>query len=364
MKLSHTTLFAILLTSSFVSAAPAAVISNDASSSMIKRSDVNDVLSITQELKSLNRKRSFVEDEYELSLLSKRSDSLVTDLVSALASSGIASDVWDTLSNDSDLKTEVGTIVKSALKAAVVQGPALIKAVWNSGLIQTVFKDIINDSDLRSVLLRVAKSVFSSAANLVKSYLNTKNSSSTTTTAVSSTTTTAAAKRSVDEYLNKRDLASVVSSIVSEIKSSGIITTLVNKVLADPQQSISLLTSVLKKGVVIVEDVLKYAKSSGLLEEGLEYVAKNGGTYSSEIASFLYKELESGNVTSSEIDDSDSYSSAVLTGTTIATTAAVTADSYATATVTGTAYTTTTNDASVASAAEAALNDLRRKRFY
>ena len=64
---------------------------------------------------------------------------------------------------------------------------------------------------------------------------------------------------------------------------------------------------------------MAWAKNSGLLNEALEYLEKNGGQYSSALASFLGDQIESGNVTASDIDNAGT--SSALTGTTIATTA-------------------------------------------
>ena len=107
---------------------------------------------------------------------------MVTELVAALASSGVIADVWDTLTQDETLKSEILNIVKTTVKAALVQGPALLKAIWDSGLISKLFHDILNDSDLRSVLLKVAKSLFSNALNLLKAYKSGSSGSSTTAT--------------------------------------------------------------------------------------------------------------------------------------------------------------------------------------
>lgn len=347
MKLSQTTLFAILATSAFVSAAPANVV---AENSLVTRGDANEILDLLTELKQVNEKRDIVS-ETESFELSKRAESLVTELVSALASSGIIADVWDTLTQDETLRSEILTIVKQTVKAALVQGPALLKAIWDSGLISKLFKDILNDSDLRSVLLKVAKSIFSSALNLLKAYKSNKSSGTATATAVSVETNTAvavalttdsAATGSADigdipspsqynagskrdfidgEYLDKRDVASIVSAVVTQVKDSGLVSSLIQKVLADPEKSIDFLSNLLKKGYVLAEDLISWAKSSGLLDDALEYLEKNGGQYSSALASFLGNQIDSGNVTTSEIDNADSSAAA---GTTIASTAALT----------------------------------------
>ena len=166
MKLSQTTLFAILASSAFVSAAPAAVV---AENSLVTRGDANEILEILSSLKQVNEKRDLVS-ESESFELSKRADGLVTELVAALASSGVIADVWDTLTQDETLKSEILNIVKTTVKAALVQGPALLKAISDSGLISKLFHDTLMPVTYVLFYLKVAKSLFSNALNLLKAY--------------------------------------------------------------------------------------------------------------------------------------------------------------------------------------------------
>lgn len=325
MKFSQATLLAILVSSAFVQAAPANFAFEN---SMVRREDVSQALSILEEIKEIKRKRSYTEDPAELAILSARDESAITQLITALENSGIASDVWSVISNDSDLKSEVSTIVKAAIQGAITYGPGLIKAIWNSGLLSTVFHDIANDSDFKSALLSVAKSIFSSAANLISSYFSGKKSGTTSaaaaaattaTTTTSVATTTAAAKRNIlsqdfeAEFLDKRDVSSIISSIVTEIKDSGILSTLLNKVLADPEKTVSFLESALKYGVVAIEDVIDWAKSSGVLQSGLDYIEENGGKYGATLATVLSELISNGTISASDIDNAFSNSTGSAT---------------------------------------------------
>lgn len=332
MKFSTPTLLAILATTAFVSAAPTTVTTE---TSLVKKDGITDVLKILDELENSHSKRDLIDDEDQLVALAARDDSLLADLVTSLANSGIIGDVWRALTNDTALRQEIVNITKKAIRGLIVEGPTLIKAVWDSGLIQDIFKSVLNDSDLRSVLLRVAKSLFNTGVELVRYFLGNRGSSTTTT---ATSTTTAAAKRDAvkrdvvkrdildtkdSEYLDKRDVASVVSTIVDAIKNSGIVSKLVNKVLQNPDQTINFLSTLLREGVVVAEDIYNWSKNNGLLEKGLEYIENHGGEFAGSIASFLAKEIEGGNVTTSEIDNAGSNSQ--LSGTTIATTRGSTA---------------------------------------
>ncbi|CAH2351210.1 putative opaque-phase-specific protein OP4 [[Candida] railenensis] len=325
MKFSQATLLAILATSAFVSAAPTETVNFESTDIIVTRQDANEILDIIAEIKSIHAKRDFAEGE-EYHELSRRADSLIGNLITAFANSGILGTIWNTLTTDETLKSEISGLIKSAVQAAIVQGPALIKAVWNSGLIGNIFNEFLNDTDLQSALLAVGKSLFSSAANLLLNY----GGSSTTTAAAAAKRdalpTQAVVKResyeadvmlSERDILDKRDLSSLITTIVTEISNSGIITTLINKVLANPEQSISLLTSALKQGLVLAEDLYSWAKSSGVLDSALTYIQNNGGAIVSALGKFLAAALGSGTITADQINSAG--------GTTTATTAAAAA---------------------------------------
>lgn len=322
MKYSTPTLLAILASASFVSAAPTEFDFASTSSQLVKKDDVKDALSIIEELGRLNQKRELIEDENQLSELSKRADNLLGELLSALANSGIIGDVWNIITKDQGLRSELGTLIKSAVKGAIAQGPALIKAVWNSGLLQTVFKDIWNDQALRSSLFDVAKAIFSSGLNLLKTFLANKNSGNNNNGGNQ--------KREVEEvnfnpdiYYDKRDLIDVAETVVNAIKNTGIVQNLVKKALADPQASINFLESAFRNGVVVVKDVYNWSKNNGVLDSALNFIKQHGPTFAKDVASFLGGKIASGEASVSDIDNASGGSitqAATATATTAVTT--------------------------------------------
>lgn len=357
MKLSHTTLLAILATTSLAASIPQPVVSD---TTLVKRSDANEILNILDELNAIKVKRDLVETEEEHLELLKRQDSVIGDLLSGLASSGIIQDVWNTLTTDQELRSEIGDLTKAAIQGLIVRGPALIKALFNSGLIGKIFKDVINDKTLLNGLLGAAKALFSTGLNLLTNRSGSSTAAAAATTAATTTTaapaaagtTTAAAaaantaaaaagglsptntdsaayasiaaqyKREEGvEYLEKKDLLSLISTVVTEIKNSGIFSSLINKVLADPQASISFLTTVLQKGVVLGEDVYNWAKNNGLLEKGLQWLQTNGGTYAGAVANLVGDLIDGGKVLASDVDNATTAGAATSTTTTAATTA-------------------------------------------
>lgn len=347
MKLSHTTLLAILASSALVSAAPTATYDHTSTiNTMVKREDLNQVLEHLNELKTLRVKRDTIGDEDELALmeLDKRADSVLGNLISALANSGLLSDVFNTLTTNDELKSSILSIVKATIQAALVQGPTLIKAIWNSGLLQSVFSKILNDSDLRSALLAAGKALFSTALNLVQNFLGSKTGSS------SSSTASAAAKRDIDplsftvaekrealvdgDMITERDLGDIVSFVIDQIQSSGLISNLILQIMSNPETTINFLTSALKNGLVLVEDIYGWAKDNGLLASGISWLQNSDNGIISTLGSFLAGSISSGDVSSDEFDNAGS---ATVTATTKATTTKA-----ATAAATGAAAGTTT----------------------
>lgn len=306
MKYTTPTLLAILASASFASAAPTSIDNTEFTHSLVKKEDVGQALLILDEIASLNHKRSLSEDDGEIHELSKRADNLLSELLSALSSSGIIGDVWHILTNDEQLKGVLGDLIKSAVRGAIAQGPALIKAVWQSGLLQTVFSDIWNNQELRSALFNVAKAVFSSGLNLLKAFLANRNSGDNNNS-----------KReelpevhnfNPDMYYDKRDLVSVAQTVVNAIRQTGIVQNLVKKALADPQASISFLTSALKNGVVVAKDIYNWSKDNGILQAGLNFISEHGPTFAKDIASFLGNKIQSGEASVSDIDNASGKS--------------------------------------------------------
>lgn len=316
MKLSTPTLLAIIASASFASAAPTQIEASQ-STQLVKKEDVASALSILDEIASLNQKRSLVDDENELAELSKRADSLLGQLLSALANSGIIGDVWNIITKDQALKQVLANLIKSAVQGAIAQAPALISAIWNSGLLQTIFNDIWNNAELKSALFSAAKAIFSSGLNLLKAFLASRSQNS------------GASKRDAepvpqveefnynpDMYYDKRDLVSVAQTVVTAIKNTGIVQNLVKKALADPQASISFLTSALKNGVVLATDIYNWSKDNGVLAAGINFIKNNGPKFAKAIADFLGSKIVSGEASVADIDGASTDSAGTTTAST------------------------------------------------
>lgn len=323
MKFATPTLLAILATSAVVGAAPTKIEATH-SSELVRKSDITNALSIIEELGQLNQKRELLEDGDELMELSKRADSLLAELISALTSSGIITHVWTFLTTDSTLRTGIFNLIKKAVTLAITDGPTIIKAVFDSGYIQKFFSLIYNNTSLRATLFSVAKTIFSSGLNLLKAFLANRTSTTAATTAAKrEVETREVAEFNSEEFYDKRDLISVAETVYTAIKNTGIVQSLVTKVLADPSAAISFLSSALKTGLVVAEDIYGWAKSSGILTSGLNWIGAHGGTFAGEIAQFLGGQIANGNATVSDIDNASTAS------TTTTTTKAVTASSTA-----------------------------------
>lgn len=338
MKLSTPTLFAILATTAVVGAAPSTVSESTSEfTGLVKKSDISDALSIIEELGQLNQKRGMTDDENELFELSKRADSLLGQLITALANSGIIGQVWDFLTTDSTLRNMLFDLTKKGLQAAITYGPSLIKAIYNSGFIQNFFSLIWNNADLRNTLFSAAKVIFKSGLNLLKAFLGTGSNSAAPAAATPAAATpaaaapaAAAAKREALEmqeldfdpelYYDKRDMLSIAESVATAIKNTGIVQSLVQKVLADPQASVSFLTSALKNGLIVGQDIYNWSKNSGVLDSAINWMKEDGTTYAKEIASFIGSKIVSGEATVSDVDNASTGTVTTTTAVAAATT--------------------------------------------
>lgn len=332
---------AVLLSSTAVFAAPTQIMNDKVdTNALIKKSDVNDVLAIIEQLNQNQQKRELIEDEDLLMELSKRDSSLLSQLIVALQNSGLIKDVWNVLTTDTTLKTLVVGLVKKAIQGAVTEAPALIQALWQSGLLQTIFKDVFQNSQLRPILFSIAKEIFASGLNLLKFFLASRTggtSSSAASGTGSKRDAVAAPVNMVDvadfnseDYIDKRDALAVAEQIFTAIKNTGLVQGLVKKALADPQASISFLTSVLKQGWVVGEDIYNWANQSGLLKSGLKWISANGATYAAEVAKFLGGMITGGKASTSDIDNAQpmsAYGSASTVATTTTPTVATSAAS-------------------------------------
>lgn len=313
MRLSNTTILAILATSTFVNAAPTVVEDASKTNTVVKKEDLNEVLDHLAELKNLKSKRDLLEGE-ELADLEKRADNVLSNLISALANSGLISDVFNTLTSDTQLRSIIGNIVKSTLHAVIVQGPDLIKAIWNSGLLQNIFNKILNDGELRSALLNAGKALFSTAIDLVGKFIGNDNGNGAKRDVM-----TIADMKEMNEKrendLEERDLLDIVSFVVQQIKDSGIVSDLINKVMSDPQGAIDFLTSALKTGAVLAGDVYDWSKESGVLQDGIDWLESSDNQIIETLGEFLAGSISSGNVTSEEFDNASGSSTPKATGT-------------------------------------------------
>lgn len=284
MKFAQTTTLALLATSTF--AAPAIEnFDNEVNNVVLKREEVNNMLSQFSELKALRAKRdSLLGDEVALMELDKRAGSVLDNLITSLISSGLLGKVFSDITGSPELKSAVGNIAKSVFSAVLANGGALITGVLDSHVLQDTFSTIVNDADLRSAVIAAGEALLKTALSLVTNFLG-AGSSSTNTAAPAAPS--GAAKRDLDledlqefignfnledlesffsDNLNKRDLASLISTIFDDI---------VNKIKADPQGAINVAKTLLHDGLVIGEEIFNWAKSSGLISRLINFLANS-----------------------------------------------------------------------------------------
>lgn len=332
MKLSNTTLLAILASTAFVSAAPVDV--PIGSELMVKRSDANEVIELLNELQALKVKRDYIENSDDLLELQRREDNAIGNLISALINSGLITDIFKKITSDPEISAVVRKIIQSAIETATVEGPALIKAIWNSGLLSDIISKFLNDTDLRGALLGVVKSLFGTAVNLLKSWLASRTGGSDASSGsdkrdfIAPRAVVPSGDVNLDEYLDKRGVADLVVTAVQAIYKSGLIQLFVQKILANPEQSINFLTSAFKSGLAVAEDVYGWAKKSGLWDKAIAYMGAHAGDWAKRLADIIGPLLSGGKIQASEIDNATTGDSTKAGTSTSSTSSASSAIEY------------------------------------
>lgn len=312
MRLSYSALLLVLAATTCAQSYSKPEISSDL---VVKRADVDEVLSILKELEHLNnRKRDLSDNHDEYHMLSARADSVLADFVIALTNSGLIGDVFHIITSDKDLQAQLASTIESAIHGLIVQGPPLITAIWHSGLLQEVFTTFLKDAELRDSFLAVLKRILSTSIRKITRIMEAKLSKGPKMAPKSNMAskpnmaTPSPSKRdyidnlqkneaitqlfSEGELLDKRDVTSTLIMIVEAIYNSDLIQSLISKVLADPIAAISFLTSALKNGVVVIGDLIRWAKQYGLIDSMMQYMENSGSKYLEEIAELLEPMME------------------------------------------------------------------------
>lgn len=330
MKFSRNTVAAIAACSTLASAAPVGQSQNDQSLSKVAP-ETSEVMILLGELNQIHQKRSLVSGD-ELVEINKRADNVLSQLLIALNNSGVIGDVWNTITTDAALRSLLGSIIASSIQTMIVQGPALIKAIWDSGLLSKLFTTFLNDGELRMAFLNAARALFSTALDLLTGSVSSPPPTSSGGAAAAPVsaapvepTGTAPPKndkacKREDSVFSKRESQEVAQFVVDRVKETGLIHDMIHKALADPHQSVALLASCLKNGVLLLEEVYHFAKECGLLDSVLRHLSDHGEAFAVPLADFMKALIMSGLVTSHEIQSALATSMAQLapTGTVIA----------------------------------------------
>lgn len=327
---THTLLAILLATSAAAQQVNSQQFAGDFSTNtLVKRSDALDLLSMVQELNQLMiQKREISEDHEDFHELSTRANNAIYDFISALTRSGLLGDVFRIITTDAALQAEVTSITRNAIQGLIVQGPALLAATWNSGLLQDVFTTFLNDADLRNSFIAVIRQVISTMITKIKRILSNKISGvvdALTPEAAAAAAAAPPAKReltpldienlhksfdvefsSEGEFLDKRDTMSTVLSIVQAIYNSGLVQSMISSALEDPIATITFLTEALKNGIILISDLIRWAKEAGLTDGMMQLIATSESEYLNEFIAFVAPLIEEqSNVEQSDIQESD-----------------------------------------------------------
>ena len=308
MKLSQTTAAAILAT---MTCANAQVIPKTSYDSIVARNDASaKLLEIVADFKSL------LEDKRELAFGSEELNEL---LKRATPEDFLAQ---AQLMDKRDLMSTVISIIESIWNSGIIQ------QIWNSGVIQSIVQKIIDNpqavinflksafnygveifdwlkssgilADVFSFLSEHTSGAIQSIVNFLASILGVSTSPATPAPTASKLKARfveefgeenfEAIKRAIPEdfiaqaqLMGKRDLVSSLISIFQSIWNSGVIQSIVQKIIDNPQAVINFLKTALNYGVKIFD----WLKSSGILADVLNFLSQHTSGFIQEIVNFI-----------------------------------------------------------------------------
>lgn len=295
MRLFTTTLVAALVSATAVSAAPTQITNEKVdASSLVEKSQVNEVLAMIQELGQNQQKRDLAEDNSKLLELAMRDDPQLGDLISKLKDQGLFDEISELFTTDGEIRPEI----KEALIKLILDfcGPLVapyMQLFKQANVLQNFLKKVLNNHPLTRDFFGIAKYLYDSGVNpidvlgLGKKVLDIFGINK---------------RDGKDDYVDDSERLIDAKIVYSAIKDAGITQDVLDTALADAEASMSLLRNAFKQGLICGEDVYNSANPE-LLEEALEQIFANAEVYASDIAEFIGEKISSGEASVSDVDN-------------------------------------------------------------
>lgn len=265
MKVSNVSITLALALAANVQAAPANVVARSevaASSVGLTKRQEAEIMALIADMNAHTTKRGLIHDGNELM---QRDYAIVTQILAAINSTGLAPEIILGLVNNKNLQPFVTDAVIAIIKSGLISLNTLFTALTESGLVTRVIKDIINDCEFYQNIYKLAAQYISDLTKKIQSKLAGDSVS---------------VKRWFEEEeefvvapdatgLDKRyDPNGVVNQLLESLANSGLASSVVEALIVDPQflsYGASLIKTLAQQNLINYLGLLSAIIDSGLI---------------------------------------------------------------------------------------------------
>lgn len=252
MKVSPTSIAAVLACAASVSAAPASV---DASDVVVKReAEIRTVIASLDQVAVQRARRDAMLEE-----LSKRDYAIVTEVLSALNDTDISQEIIHFLATDPTLSNITVLTVVLVLKSGLLNLETLLSGLVQSGLINQIIQDVISDCQIYVNLFKLAEGLIADLVPKVEELIELGLSNLKREDTVANEVA----------VLAQRDTVSpVVLNLLESLKESGLASSVVKSILTDSSYipfAEKLVAATLASNALNIPETISAVTDSGLL---------------------------------------------------------------------------------------------------
>lgn len=272
MKLSIPTATLIL---SLLAASAAAPTDMDfgSDSTLLSRRQMSDITGAIALLDNYKRDLSLPATE-----LAKRESQIVTDVLTAINSTGLAPLIVKYFVDDKQLTSIATTVIVNVLKAGLINIPALLKSLNDSGLAVLIIQDLINNCEFYAEIYKLVLQQIGNLGSLIEGLLSGKGSFTKREmdelVFAQANSRRAVAEMNANAAINsvsvtvKRDDNSLVTSLMESLKNSGLANSVVNTLVTDDNfyyWGADLISQIYKSGAISFSTLFNGILDSGLI---------------------------------------------------------------------------------------------------
>lgn len=267
MKLSHSTLLAVLATSAVVQAAPAPIRTQE-STQLLKRADLERALAAYEELQVLKAKRADLAAE-----LAEREYQVVTDVLTAIKNTELTPVVLRFFVSNDTLKNLTITGLEYVIKSGLISLQSLLDLTVKSGLVVSVLNDTLYECLLYVAIINMVKTKAASIlAGLFSKRDGTPRKPYTLEEGMEMLRRDGLMPPSILEPVvaEKRAVDDIVVNLLESLASSGLASQVVETVLTDPEFisfGAQLVKELNSQGLINISSLIRAVLSSGLLSQ-------------------------------------------------------------------------------------------------